>query len=102
MAIGVVSSVVVALERSHIDNVAKAHVAVFDLFEGLVDILNVDYFNIWTDAMLGAKIEYLLGVSKIADERSGHTLAVKRNGRIIDTSHWLKRTDDAQGAVALQ
>src|SRR5216684_1682901 len=87
------------LEGRHINHEAVLHIAFRQPFIGLVDVLDLDQFNVRSDAVLGAEIQHLLSFANASDGGASQTVPPKYQ---IEGGHWsglLRRTHQRHGAV---
>ena len=68
-AAGVALSLFV-LQRRHVDHVAKADIAFFYFFVGIVDVGDIDDLDVGSNAVFRTEVEVLLRLRDASDERS--------------------------------
>src|ERR1035437_5827367 len=67
--------VLLRFKRSHIDREAVLHIGLEQSLVGLVDLLDLDDFDVGGDVVFAAKIEHPLGLGDTADVRAGEIAA---------------------------
>ncbi len=90
------------LQRCHINHKAVFHIAFQQPFIRLIDILNLDHFDIGSDAVLATEIEHFLGLGDTADERAGEAAASEQQAESRDGERLLRRADEGEIPVAAE
>ena len=61
----------------HVDHETVFHVAFNHAFNGLVDVFDVEHFDVAGNPVLGAEIQHLLGFGNATDQRTGQHAALE-------------------------
>ena len=102
LRLAVAGSLLLLFEGGHVDDVAEADFAVFDLFIGVVDVLDVEHLDVGGDVVLGAEVEDLLGFGDAADEGAADGEAMGGEDHVVEGGERLEGADDDEGAVAFE
>lgn len=85
-----------------VDDVAVADLGGRDLVVGLGDVLTTDHLHHRVDAVLGAEVQHLLGLSDPADVGTRQDLVAAHQGAEADAGRLLGQADVHEDAVGLE
>ena len=88
------------LQRCHINHKAVFHITFQHAFIRFINILNLNHFDIGSDAMLATEIKHFLGFGDAADERAGEAAASEQQTEGGDGERLRRRAD--KGEITIQ
>src|SRR5512139_1517867 len=92
------TSAAALLQGRHVDHEAILDVAAQEPFVGLVQLLDADFFDVASDAVLRAEVEHLLRFRNTANQGARKVAARKDETENADRQRLPGRADQRQGA----